>query len=159
MHIHLQQQRAVECKRNDVAALHAAFAGLDAVLQVKARVGRLLRGRQLCQQGLCCRQRQFGVDGVVLTLGVGGLHANAGDFREENQLVCPQFDRHAGGNFFHAQVERLARGGETKGRQQHQRAHVQRALDTGHIHLAHQARVLEIHPIHNAHGPCGEKVT
>ena len=32
VHIHLQQNRAVHRKRNDVAALHAFFAGLDAVL-------------------------------------------------------------------------------------------------------------------------------
>ena len=44
VHIHLQQQRSIYRKRQDVAALHACLAGLHAVLQIKARVGGLLCG-------------------------------------------------------------------------------------------------------------------
>ena len=50
VHIHLQQNRTVHRKRNDVAALHAFLAGLDAVLQVKAGIGRQLGGRNLGQK-------------------------------------------------------------------------------------------------------------
>ena len=77
---------------------------------------------------------------------------------QKDEFVGPQLDGHARGHFFHAQVEGLARGREAKRRQQHQRAHVQCALDAGHVHLAHQARVLKIHPIHNAHGARREEV-
>ena len=42
VHIHLQQQGAVGGKGQDMAALHASFAGPHAVLQVKTGVGGLV---------------------------------------------------------------------------------------------------------------------
>ena len=45
MHINLQQNGSIHGIRNDVAALHAFLAGLDAMLQVESRVGRVVRGR------------------------------------------------------------------------------------------------------------------
>ena len=158
VYIHLQQQRAVQRKRDDVAALYARLASLDAVLQIKTRVGGVLRGGQLGQQGLGAGQGQLGVDGVVFAGGLTGLHADAGHLGQKNQLVGLERHRHRGGHLFHGQVEGFARGGEAQWRQQHQRTHVQRALDARHIDLAHQTRMLEVHAIDDAHGPCGEEV-
>ena len=50
VHVNFQQQRAIDRKRNDVAALHARFAGFHAVLQVKRGVGGQLGLGQLRQQ-------------------------------------------------------------------------------------------------------------
>ena len=47
VHINLQQNRAVYRKRDDMAALYAVLASLDAVLQVKRSVSGLVGGRQL----------------------------------------------------------------------------------------------------------------
>ena len=66
VHVHLQQDRAVHRKRNDVAALHAFLAGLHAVLQIKAHVGRQLGRRNLGQQLFGDGQGQFGVNQVVV---------------------------------------------------------------------------------------------
>ena len=44
--VDLQQQSAVDCKGQDMASLHATFAGFDAVLQVKSQVGWIGGGGQ-----------------------------------------------------------------------------------------------------------------
>jgi len=114
VHIDFQQQRAVHRKRQDVAAFHAMFAGAHAVLQVKAGVGGHLRRGQLGQQLAGGGQRQLGVDGVVFAVGLGRVHADAGHLAQEDQLVGLHLAGHAGGDFFHAQVEGLAGGREAK---------------------------------------------
>ena len=123
--VNLQQQRAIDGKRNDVAALDAALAGFDAVLQIKGDVGGALAGRHARQQLFGLRQRQFGVQRVVLAFWLLGAHANAGHFGHKNQLI--RLERHGdrSGDFFHVQVKRLAGGRKTKRRQQHQRVHVE----------------------------------
>ena len=158
MHIDLQQQGAVRGKGQDVAALDAMLAGFDAVLQIKRSVRRVLRVGQLGQQFLGGGQRQFGVNRVVIAGRLCGLDADAGNLGQENQLVGLQLDGHAGGDFFHAQVEGFARGRKAKRRQQHHRAELQRAPDADRVHLAHQARVFEINPIDNADRPGGDEV-
>ena len=50
VHVDFEQQRAVCGKRQNVAALYAVFAGLNAVLQVKAHIGGEGGGWQLAQQ-------------------------------------------------------------------------------------------------------------
>ena len=75
VHIHLQQQRAVECKRNDVAALHAAFAGLHAVLQVKARVGRC------CAGGSFASKAWAAASGSSVSMGLSSLSGSVGCMR------------------------------------------------------------------------------
>ncbi|MCY1533662.1 hypothetical protein D9M68_690020 [compost metagenome] len=158
VHVDLEQQRTVERKRQDVVALHAALAGLHAVLQVEGGVGRLLRGRQRGQQLLGGGQRQFGVDRVVFALGQFAVHADARHFGQEDQLVGLDRDGHAGRHFFHRQVERLAGRREAERRHEHHRAEVQRAANAGRVHLAHQARMLEVHPVDHAHGARGDEV-
>jgi hypothetical protein len=74
---------------------------------------------ELGQQAARGVQRQLGIDGVVLVGRAGGVHAHAGHFGQEQQLVGLELDRHAGGHFFHAEVEGLARGREAEGRDQH----------------------------------------
>lgn len=90
--------------------------------------------------------------------GLRGVQRDAGHLGHKNELVGLQGDGHAGGHLFHAEIEGLARGREPERRQQHQRAHVQRLGDAPHIHLANQAAVLEIHPVHDAHRPCRDEV-
>ena len=108
--VNLQEQRAVQRKRQDVAALDAGFAGGHAVLQVKTGVGGPLRGWQVFEQGLRCSQRQLGVDRVVFASRLVGVNADARHFGQKDQFVGLQLNGHAGGNFFHRQVESLARG-------------------------------------------------
>ncbi len=128
------------------------------MLQVKADIGRLVRPGQRGQQLLGRRQRQLGIDRVVFAGRLVRLHADARDFGHKNQLVGLQLGGHAGGHFFHGQVESFPSGRKTKGGKQNHRAHVQRAHDAVHIHLAHQARVDEIHAVHNAHRPGRDEV-
>ena len=158
MHIDLQQQRAVEGKRHDVAAFNARLAGLDAILQVKTGIAGLLRPRQAGEQFFCLCQRQFRIDRIVITLRFARAHPNARYFRHKNQLVSLQRDRHTGRDFFHAQVEGFPGGRKTKRGQQHHGAHVKCALDARHIDLAHQARVLEIDAVQNADRTRGNEI-
>ena len=153
--VDLQQRRAVHREGQDVAALHATLAGLDAVLEIEGRVGGLRRWRQCGDQFLGVGQGQLGVDGAFR---VAWVNANAGHFRQEHQLVGLQRNGHGRGHVFHGEVEGLARGREAKGREQHQRAHVQRALDALGVHLAHQARAEEVHAVDQAHGAGGDEV-
>jgi len=46
VHVHLQQQRAIHRKRQDVAALHARLASFYTVLQIKRNVRWVGRGWQ-----------------------------------------------------------------------------------------------------------------
>ncbi|MNV95183.1 hypothetical protein D3C71_1900480 [compost metagenome] len=64
---------------------------------------------------------------------------DAGHLGQEDQLVGLELYGHAGRDFFHVQVEGLARGREAEWRQQHHRVHVQRLANRVHIDLAHQA--------------------
>ena len=89
--VDLQQQTAVHRKRQDVAALHAAFASPDAVLQVKRGVGGLGGRRQVGQQALGICQRQFGID---ITARVLWVDPHTRDFAQENQFVGLQRNRH-----------------------------------------------------------------
>ena len=73
VHVDLQQQRAVDREGDDVAALHARLAGLDAVLQVEGGVGRAAAATGRLASSFFGRgQRQLGVDGVVFASGCAG---------------------------------------------------------------------------------------
>ena len=108
MHIDFQQQRPVHGEGQNVAALDARLAGLDAVLQVKRCICRLCRIGQLRQQFFGSRKRQFRINGIVFAFGFAGMGADAGDFGQKNQFIGLQFDRHTGRNFFHREVEGFA---------------------------------------------------
>ncbi len=158
VHVHLQQQRPIDGKGQDVAALYPALAGAHAVLQIKAGVAGL-QGRAASGQNLLgLRQRQFGVDRVVGAGRFVGLHADARHLGDEQQLVGLQGNGHAGGHFLHVQVEGLAGGRETKGRQQHHRPHVEGAHQPGHIDPPHLAGVLEVDAIDHPHRLRGDEV-
>ncbi len=139
MHVDLQQNRAIHRKGNDVAALHAVFAGLDTVLQIEASVGRLVGCGQGLQHLLGGGQRQLGVNRVVFRRRFLRPNANARHFGHENQFVGLQCGGDRRGHFFHGQVESFTGGRKTKWRHQQQRAHVQHAADAGDVDLAHQA--------------------
>ncbi|MNS89026.1 hypothetical protein D3C72_1230240 [compost metagenome] len=128
------------------------------MLQVKAHIGGQGGRRQFGQQLLRNIQWQLGIDRVVFALRLQRLEADARHLGQEHQFVGLELDGNAGGNFFHAEVERLARGRKAKGRHQHHGTHVERAMDAADIDLAHQARMHEIHAVHNADGACGNKI-
>ncbi len=141
-----------------MAALNAALAGFDAVLKVKRYIGGVVCVGQIFEHGLGGSQGQLGVDGVVLRLGLLGAQANARDFGHKNQLIGLKRRGHRGRHLFHGQVKGFARGGEAKRGDEHHGAGLQTLRNTGYIHFAHQARVLEVHPIENTHGACGNEV-
>jgi hypothetical protein len=66
----------------------------------------------------------------------------------------------AGGrrHLFHGEVEGLAGGGEAEGRQQHDRAAVDRAPDRHAVDLAHEAAVHEVDAVDDAHGRAVQEV-
>src|SRR6185369_10624424 len=158
VHVHLQQQRPVGGERDDVAALHAALARLDAMLQVERRVGRLLGVGQAGQQLFGRRQRQLGVDRVVFAFGLHRLDADTGDLGQENQLVGLQRDCDAGGDLLHREIEGLAGRREPERRHQHHRAEIQRAHDAADVDFAHQAGMLEIDSVEHADRPGRDEV-
>jgi hypothetical protein len=75
VHVDLQQQRAVDGKRNDVAALHARLAGLDAVLQVEGGVGGALPGR--ARASSCSAS----ASGSSVSMGLSSLSGSSGRTR------------------------------------------------------------------------------
>ena len=104
------------------------------------------------------RAVSLGIDGVAFVRRARGVHADAGHLGQEQQLVGLELDGHAGCHLLHAEVEGLARGREAEGGDQHQRLGIQRAVNALHIHLAHQARVHEVHAVDDAHRACREEV-
>ena len=152
---HFQQQRAVLREGQDVRALDAAAAGLDAVAQVEGRVAGLGGRGQRGQQPLGVGQRELGVDRA---LRVVGLLVDAGDLGDEEQLVGLQRHGGAGRHVFHRQVEGLAGGREAEGREQHQRAGVDGLAHRGRIDLAHHAAVHEVDAVDDADRPRGQEV-
>ena len=128
------------------------------MLQVERDVGGQLGWGQLGQQGLGGGQRQLGVNGVVFTRRVLGPHPDAGGFGHKNQFIGLQSAGHRGGDFFHGEVEGLARGRKTKGREQHHRPRVQSLGDALHVDFAHHARMLEVHPVDHAYRSGGDEV-
>ena len=94
MHVNFKQQRAIDCKRQDVAALDACLAGLDAMLQVKRGIERVLSRCESRQQLFGCSQGQLGVNRVIFAAGLGRVQAYAQDFCQKDQLVGLQCNRH-----------------------------------------------------------------
>ncbi|KAG1446958.1 hypothetical protein G6F57_017185 [Rhizopus arrhizus] len=139
----LEQHAAVQRERQQVGAGHAAFDRQRRVLQ--EGVGFFVQFAA-GQQRVGVHAGQFGVQRTVVV-----QHALRGG--QEDQLLGAQRHGDAGGQVFHGQVERVARGREAQRRQQHHR----RALLDGELQclgvdLAHLAGVLVVHPVQHAGG-------
>ena len=101
--------------KDDVAALHAGLAGLDAVLQVESGV------RGFCAAGRLASSCSAAASGSSVSIRLSSLSrlqrldAHAGNLGEEDQLVGLQGDRDAGRDLLHGQVEGLAGRREAEG--------------------------------------------